>query len=124
MNIKPNTIDLDNRVLDLKDASVREFNHQLETWQKEQARVVAKEVKQEVKSQAAAGWHIKLGSIALRDDSLRFDNDNETRTKSGIDYAHIKADGLTLEVKDLLLSPDSIAGSITRESLKNKAALS
>jgi hypothetical protein len=84
LNIKPNTIDLDNRVLDLKDASLENSTISLRLGKKEQARVVAKEVKQEVKSQAAAGWHIKLGSIALRDDSLRFDNDNETRTKRAV----------------------------------------
>jgi hypothetical protein len=50
---------------------------------KEQAKVVIKEAKQEAKSQVEAGWRIFASSIDLENNSLQFDNDNNSRLKYG-----------------------------------------
>ncbi|HEV8270120.1 MAG TPA: translocation/assembly module TamB domain-containing protein, partial [Chitinophagaceae bacterium] len=117
-NLKPNNIDLDNRVIDLQNVSLKNTIAAIRFGRKEEARVVVKEVKQEAKSQVEAGWRIFASNIDLENNSLQFDNDNNPRIKYGIDYGHFKADSVTLEANDLLLSADSIAGKIKKGSFK------
>src|SRR6185295_13760580 len=88
---------------------------------KEQARVVAQEVKQEVKSQSEAGWNIKLISFNLNNNSLQFDNDNNPRTASGIDYSHLKLADVTIQIDNLVLNQDSIGGQIKRAEFKEQS---
>jgi translocation and assembly module TamB len=119
-NVKPNNIDLDNRVIDLQNVSLKNTIAAIRFGRKEEARVVVKEVKQEAKSQVEAGWRIFASNIDLENNSLQFDNDNNPRIKYGIDYGHFKGDSVTLEANDLLLSVDSIAGKIKKASFKEQ----
>jgi hypothetical protein len=89
-NLKPNNIDLDNRVIDLQNVSLKNTIAAIRFGRKEEARVVVKEVKQEAKSQVEAGWRIFASNIDLENNSLQFDNDNNPRIKYGIDYGHFK----------------------------------
>src|SRR6187399_2109638 len=120
-NVKPNNIDLDNRVIDLQNISLANTIASIRFGKKEQAKVVIKEVKQEAKSQAEAGWRIFASTVNFKDNSLQFDNDNNPRVKYGIDYAHFKGDSVTIEANDLLLSADSIAGKIKKGSFKEQS---
>ncbi|HEX6170179.1 MAG TPA: translocation/assembly module TamB domain-containing protein, partial [Chitinophagaceae bacterium] len=120
-NVKPNNIDLDNRVIDLQDVSLSNTIAAIRFGKKEQAKVVIKEVKQEAKSQVEAGWRIFAANIDLANNSLQFDNDNNPRIKYGIDYGHFKGDSVTLHANDLLLSADSIAGKIIKGSFKEQS---
>jgi hypothetical protein len=120
-NVKPNNIDLDNRVIDLQNISLANTIASIRFGKKEQAKVVIKEVKQEAKSQAEAGWRIFASTVNFKDNSLQFDNDNNPRVKYGIDYAHFKGDSVTLEANDLLLSADSISGKIKKGSFKEQS---
>src|SRR6187402_2049774 len=119
--VKPNNIDLDNRVIDLQNISLANTTASIRFGKKEQAKVVIKEVKQEAKSQVEAGWRIYASTVNLKDNSLQFDNDNNPRIKYGIDYAHFKGDSVTLEANDLLLSADSISGKIKKASFKEQS---
>jgi len=120
-NVKPDNIDLNNRVIDLQNISLENTIATIRLGRKEEARVVAKEVKQEAKSQAEAGWRIFASTVNIKNNSLQFDNDNNPRLKYGIDYGHFKGDSVTLEANDLLLSFDSIAGKIKQASLKEQS---
>ena len=120
-NVKPNNIDLDNRVIDLQNISLANTIASIRFGKKEQAKVVIKEVKQEAKSQVEAGWRIFASTVNLENNSLQFDNDNNPRIKYGIDYAHFKGDSVTLEANDLLLSADSISGKIKKGSFKEQS---
>ena len=120
-NVKPNNIDLDNRVIDLQNISLANTIASIRFGKKEQAKVVIKEVKQEAKSQAEAGWRIFASTVNLENNSLQFDNDNNPRVKHGIDYGHFKGDSVTLEANDLLLSADSISGKIKKGSFKEQS---
>ena len=120
-NIKPNNIDLDNRVIDLQNVSLTNTIAAIRFGKKEQAKVVIKEAKQEAKSQVEAGWRIFASSIDLENNSLQFDNDNNSRLKYGIDYGHFKSDSVTLKANDLLLSVDSVAGKIKEASFKEQS---
>jgi len=119
--LKPNIIDLDNRVIDLQNISLKNTVAAIRFGRKEEARVVVKEVKQEAKSQVEAGWRIFASTVNLENNSLKFDNDNNPRIKYGIDYAHFKGDSVTLEANDLLLSADSISGKIKKGSFKEQS---
>ena len=120
-NVKPNNIDLDNRVIDLQNISLGNTIATIRFGRKEEAKIVVKEVKQEAKSQAEAGWRIFASTVNLENNSLQFDNDNNPRIKYGIDYGHFKGDSVTLEANDLLLSADSIAGKIKKGSFKEQS---
>jgi hypothetical protein len=120
-NVKPNNIDLDNRVIDLQNVSLANTIASIRFGKKEQAKVVIKEVKQEAKSQVEAGWRIFASIVNLENNSLKFDNDNNLRIKHGIDYGHFKGDSVTLEANDLLLSADSISGKIKKGSFKEQS---
>ena len=119
--VKPNNIDLDNRIIDLQNISLKNTTAAIRIGRKEEARVVVKEVKQEAKSQVEAGWRIFASTVNLENNSLQFDNDNNLRIKYGIDYAHFKGDSVTLEANDLLLSADSISGKIKKGSFKEQS---
>ncbi len=120
-NVKPNKIDLDNRVIDLQNISLQNTLAAIRLGKKEEARIVVKEVKQEAKSQVEAGWHILASTVNIANNTFQFDNDNNPRMGYGMDYGHMKADSLTLEVNDLLLSYDSIAGKIKNATFREQS---
>jgi hypothetical protein len=78
-------------------------------------------VKQEVKSQAIAGWRIQVNSINLNHNDLRFDDENLAKNKAGMDFAHLKADSFTLQADNILLSNDSMAGKINKAAFKEQS---
>ncbi|HSC39415.1 MAG TPA: AsmA family protein, partial [Chitinophagaceae bacterium] len=67
------------------------------------------------------GWRIIAASVQLNDDAIRYDDDNQRRMASGMDYAHIKTTGLTLHAANLLYSSDTISAHITEGSMKEKS---
>jgi hypothetical protein len=121
LNVQSNNIDLDNRIIDLKNISLGNTVSIIRLGKKEQAKVVEKEVKQEAKSQVEAGWNIKIASLDLDNNTLQFDNDNTPRAGYGIDYGHMKGEAFTLQAEDLVLSLDSIGGKIKKGSFKEQS---
>ncbi len=63
----------------------------------------------------------RLKSIAIDSSVVQFDRGNDPRSRQGMDYSHIKAEGLTLHASGLLYSPDSIAAFISAASLKEQS---
>lgn len=121
LNVRSNNIDLDNRIIDLEDISLENSIASIRLGKKEAAKVVVKEAKQEVKSQVQAGWRIAVATLDLDNNTFRFDNDNNPRTKQGMDYAHLNAEAFTLQAKDVLLDTDSIGGTITKATFKEQS---
>lgn len=121
LNIQPKTIDLNNRILDLQNVSLENSITAFRLGKKEEAKVVATQAKQEVKSQAAAGWDINVASFNLVGNSVQFDNDNSAPTRNGMDYNHLKAADLTLNINNLKLNPDSIAGQIQKGEFREQS---
>ena len=121
MNIKPNKIDFNNRIIELQNISLDNTIATIRLGKKQEAKIVIKEVKQEAKSQVEAGWRISAATVSLGNNSLQYDNDNNPRMRSGIDYGHMKGDSLTLEINDLLLTPDSIAAKIKKGEFKEQS---
>ncbi len=115
------TLDLSKRIISLSDLSLQQLMATVKLGKKEQAKIVAKETKQEIKSQADAGWRIEAASVKLDNNAIRFDNENSPVQPNGMDYAHLHADSLTLHLNNLLFSPDSISGEITKGNVKEKS---
>jgi hypothetical protein len=121
LNVQSNSIDLNNRVIDLKNISLDNTTSIIRLGRKEQAKVVEKEVEQEAKSQVEAGWNIRIAALDLNNNTLQFDNDNTPRAGYGIDYGHMKGEAFTLQAEDLVLSLDSIGGKIKKGSFKEQS---
>ncbi|MGZ8540638.1 MAG: translocation/assembly module TamB domain-containing protein [Chitinophagaceae bacterium] len=121
LNVLSNTIDLNNRIIDLDNISLENTIAAIRIGRKEEAKIVVKEAEQEVKTQAEAGWRISAGTLDLENNSIQFDNDNNPRIKQGMDYGHLKAEALTLQATGIVLGIDSIAGKITKATFKEQS---
>src|SRR4030095_7362789 len=78
--VKVNDLDLKNRVINLDELSLANTTANFRLGRKAEARVVEKEVEQEIESQAEAGWRITANKIDLDSNYLSFDNENHART--------------------------------------------
>lgn len=114
IDLKNNTITLDELLLSNTTASIK-------LGKKEAAKEVVKQVEQEVQSQAQNNWKFIVSKIRLNNNNIQFDNDNLPRLSRGMDYAHLKADKLTLHADDFIFSIDSIAGEITKGELTEQS---
>ncbi len=118
LQVKPNNIDLENRIIDIRDIALNNTSIAIKLGNKEAAKVVEREIEKETQTQAEAGWRILASNVTLENNSLRFDNDNKPKTRYGIDYAHMKGDAITMEISDLLLTKDSIGAKIKKASFR------
>lgn len=116
-----NKLDLFNKVIDLNSLELNKTVAAIRLGKKEAAKEVKKEAKEELKSQAEAGWRVNVGSIRLNDNGLHFDDDNKPRQKTGMDFAHLKADDLSFHIDNLLYTTDSISGSVLKAQLKEQS---
>ncbi|MEP7277156.1 MAG: translocation/assembly module TamB domain-containing protein [Bacteroidota bacterium] len=70
---------------------------------------------------ADAGWRLEVAKTAFSENNIQYDDESRPRAASGMDFSHLKASGLTLEMNNLLYSKDSIAGTITKGSLQEQS---
>jgi translocation and assembly module TamB len=114
-------IDLQNNKIFLDQLSLVNSKIAIRLGKKEAARVVEKEVKQEIAAQKSAGWDFRIDHIQFDNNSLQFDNDNNPKQTYGLDYAHLLGDSLTLYADNFVLNEDSTGLSITKASMKEKS---
>jgi len=69
----------------------------------------------------APEWKVEIASIALNNNSLKFDDNNFQKAKSGLDYNHILIDPFNVAAKNLALSNDAYAGNLEHFSLKEQS---
>jgi translocation and assembly module TamB len=116
-------IDLQNNKVYLDQVDLNDSKFAIRLGKKEAAKVVVKEVKQEVTAQKQAGWDIRIDHIRFNNNALQFDNDNNPRLTYGLDYGHVLSDSLTLYVDNFVMNPDSLGGNITKGAVKEKSGL-
>lgn len=85
------------------------------------AQVVKKEAKQEVQAQKQAGWDFKIAQLRLENNDLKFDDDNKPALKYGMDFSHLNGEDLTLDLDNFVMNTDSVAGKITKGTVKEKS---
>ncbi|WP_158513017.1 translocation/assembly module TamB domain-containing protein [Flavisolibacter tropicus] len=114
-------LDLQNQVLHLDKLQLDNAVSAIRLGKKPEARLVAKQVKQEVVAQKQQNWRIRVDDMALNKNTVQFDNDNNPKQPHGIDYAHFRGDSLTLHIKDFVMNGDSVAAVITQGFFKEKS---
>jgi hypothetical protein len=68
-----------------------------------------------------AGWRFLAASLRLDGDNIRFDDDNQRPQKTGMDYAHLGIQKLTLYADSLSYSPDTTSGQITKGEMTERS---
>lgn len=121
--LHPDKIDLANRTIEVDDFLLAGTDAAIRLGKTQQAKIVEKETKQEVKAQADAGWKFTAASIKLDHNNLKFDNDNQQPQKNGIDYAHLNGKNITIHLDKFFFSGDSVSGHLNNASLLEKSGL-
>lgn len=120
LNLRAKQFNLPKQQMTLENVQMANTKAAIRLGKQPAAKVVKEEVKKEVKEEAEAGWVVSVNNLALDNNQIRFDDDNSPREKYGIDYMHLHVQDLTLHASDLLYRSDSIAGTITKGSLREK----
>jgi len=114
-------VDLQNNRIYFDQVALNNSKIAVRFGKKPGAQVVKKQVNQEVKAQKQAGWDFKIANLDLANNKLRFDDDNKPKLNYGLDYAHLNAENLSLDVDEFIMKPDSIAAKINKGSVKEKS---
>lgn len=122
LRTRPEQIDLANKRVHLDEFDFMNSTITIRADNKEQAAIVVEEAKQEVIAQQKAGWDIRVDKVRLDENSIRFDNNNSPKQGYGIDYAHLSAKDLTLDIDGLVFNRDSIGGIISRGSVTEEVS--
>ena len=113
--------DLQNRKLDLSELQLSNTHAAIRMGNKEQAKVVAQEVKKEIQTQKEQNWGIRIDKIQFDNDHIEFDNDAQPKTPYGMDYAHFDGDSINLHINDFVMNDDSVGAVITKGSFKEQS---
>jgi len=119
--VRAENIDMHNKTIRLDELQLNQTTASIRLGRKEAAKVIIKEAKQEVQSQAQNDWRFIVDKIRLNNDNFQFDNDNLPRLAYGMDYAHIKAQQLTFHADDFIFTLDSIAAQITKARFREQS---
>ncbi|WP_276483792.1 translocation/assembly module TamB domain-containing protein [Paraflavitalea pollutisoli] len=114
LDLRHQRIVIDEVTLDKTIAAIR-------MGKKEAAKVVAKEVKQEVQAQAEAGWQVNVNGVALKQVAFKMDDDNAPKAPKGMDYAHLDLNELNFAAEDIYYGNDTISGAVTEGRFKEKS---
>ena len=114
--------DLQNRKLDLSELQLSNTHAAIRMGNKEQAKVVAQEVKKEIQTQKEQNWGIRIDKIQFDNDHIEFDNDAQPKTPYGMDYAHFDGDSINLHINDFVMTT-RLARLLQKGLLKNKVVL-
>ncbi|WP_421827803.1 translocation/assembly module TamB domain-containing protein [Larkinella sp.] len=58
----------------------------------------------------SGGWRARIGRVALAKNRIRFDDQNQPKQKTGLDYGHLDLQDLSLTAQTLQYSPQVISG--------------
>jgi len=114
INFAEQEIDFDDIILENTTSAFR-------MGKKEAAKKVIKEVGKKIDSSLEKGWCIRVASFNSGNNNLQFDDENQPRQKTGMDYSHIKTTPFNLEANDFLFCDDSIAAKIQKASFKEQS---
>ena len=114
-------IDLQNNRIYFDQVALNNSKVVLRLGKKPGAQVVKEQVSQEVEAQKQAGWDFKIANLDLENNKLRFDDDNKPKLNYGLDYAHINAENLSLDIDEFVMKPDSIAAKIKKGTVREKS---
>jgi hypothetical protein len=114
-------LDLQNQVLQLKNLELNNTTAAIKIGNPQQVKAAVKEAGETVTAQATQkNWNIRIDQLQFNDNNIQFDDETRPRQKYGLDYAHLKADSLTLHVNNLVFNDDSIGAEIAKGYVREK----
>jgi len=114
-------LDLQNQKIHLDEIVLNRSSSIIRLGKKPEAKIVEKEIEQEVQVQAQKGWEFRVDRIRIDNNIFQFDNDNTPKAAYGMDYAHMRADSFNLHVDNFVLNTDSIAAKILKGSFRERS---
>lgn len=114
LDLQNNRVYLDQLSLDNTAAAIR-------LGKSPGAQVVKQQAAQEVAAESTAGWDFRTDKIRFNNTDIRFDDDNKPQLSYGMDYAHLKADDLTLHIDNFVFNPDSTGLTVVKGSFREKS---
>ena len=119
--VNANKVDLPNRTIDLETIKLDKTTTALRMGNDQDAKKVVQQVKQDVNSQAQMDWKVRLGRFEINENNLQYDDDSKPKLSSGMDYAHILANNVTLHASDVIYNKDSVLLTIEEGNLREKS---
>ena len=68
-------------------------------------------------------WNITVSRLNLRNNAIRFNDDNAPVQPHGLDYSHLAATNVSLSADNFSMSPDSVAVIISKGTADEKSGL-
>jgi len=103
------TFDLNKKLMLVNEIQLNRTTAAIKIGKQETAKVLTKKAAVVIDS-AEAGWRFQVANTSFNENNIQYDDETKPRIASGMDYSHIKASKLTLQISNLLYSKDSIAG--------------
>ncbi len=119
--VNVNEIDLKSQLIDIDDIELNGLKGQLVFGKFEKQ--VQETLPEETKAVQQAQWKFKLADADIKNVAFRFEDQNATPVKKGIDYKHLDITDFNLEAKDFAYAPNAISGTIKNLTVKDKSGL-
>jgi hypothetical protein len=120
LSLQGRSFDIASRTVELDLFALSNSSAFIRLGQSQEAKKVEEQVEQEIEKAARQGWTIRIKELDLRNNHLKFDNDNKGTQRLGMDFAHLESKDFNLQVEDLSVGPDSIGGKILSGSFREK----
>lgn len=122
LNIHPQSFDLKNSVIAIKDVELNNLSGFLKSGKQATAKAV-KLTDQNANEAATAAmpWKFTIASIKFNNNNFKYDDDSQPRLTKGMDYAHLDLKDLTLYADNFLFHNDTIAANITQGQMTEKS---
>jgi hypothetical protein len=73
--------------------------------------------------QSAKGWTAKLNKVSFVNDNIKFDNEAQSPTTKGLDFAHMSIRNLNFAADNISYDPNTISGKISSFTFSEKSGL-
>lgn len=114
-----NNIFMGSQRVDVKDVALENMTVYAEFAKKPKAAEAKKDsIADDVET---PGWNVKVGSIKLVNNNIRYDDFNSAALPKGLDYAHLNVKNLNIDLQDFLFSDEKIAGVLKSGSFTEKS---
>ncbi len=119
LTIHPESFDLKNSIIAIKDIELNNLNGYLKMGKPEVVAVVKST--NDSSNAAATPWKFTIGSISLDNNNFAYDDNTQPHASKGMDYAHLGLKDLTLHANNFLFHNDTIQTSIIKGQMTEKS---
>lgn len=118
--VHPDKIDLQTLFVNLKDIELNNTAIKIAQGKTTILQQVKDTVIKKVEEQSNS-WQIELANINFNNNHFVFDNNNNPKASSGMDYNHLNVQGFVFKGKDMRFTPSSYQGIINHLSFKEQS---